>query len=120
MTRPDLTRLGLTRPGLTRPGLTRPGTLLPIPEAGAANNAAGRCLIAATRAASISLYSNHNNDLEEGQMPRLAVESAQSADLRHHTLRRVPLQWRRKHAPAPLQYRNAKRTAPPDCALTSC
>ena len=53
-------------------------------------------------------------------MPRLAVESAQSADLRHHTLRRVPLQWRRKHAPAPLQYRNAKRTAPPDCALTSC
>lgn len=52
-------------------------------------------------------------------MPRRAVESAHRADLRHHTVRRVPLQWRRKQAPAPLQYRNAKRNAPPDRALTS-
>jgi hypothetical protein len=46
-------------------------------------------------------------------MSGFAVESARSADLRHHTMCRVPLQWRCKHAPSVLQYRNAKRTAPP-------
>lgn len=41
------------------------------------------------------------------------VVLARRQDLTQHQFRRVPLPWRRKHAPAPIDYRNAKRTAPP-------
>nr|WP_198046782.1 hypothetical protein [Cupriavidus taiwanensis] len=46
-------------------------------------------------------------------MSPFAFAAACRQDRARHHLPRVPLAWRRKHAPAPLAYRNAMRNAPP-------
>ncbi|WP_432260496.1 hypothetical protein [Cupriavidus sp. TMH.W2] len=46
-------------------------------------------------------------------MPDFAIDAACRHDRTQHQLRRVPLAWRKKHAPAPIAYRNAMRNAPP-------